>query len=568
MSSTQDKGWALMVPARRLPAPRFSRRVVILCCCLATVCGVAPHVGPIGKTLHWKDICYSVRVGAGESASQKHILRNIHGIAEPGRLIAIMGPTGSGKTSLLNVLAARTVYCKNAVLSGEIQVNGEKRDEENFREHSAYVQQDDVLYAHQTVQETLLMAARLRLKGATVQQSESLVNTLIHQLGLVKARNTEVGSASVRGVSGGERKRTNLGIELIADPGVLFLDEPTSGLDSFQAEAVVRVLSKLAQDGRTIFMSIHQPSSQIFAMFDRLMLLSEGYCLYYGPATEAVPYFGKLGYKCPNDFNPADFLLETISIDTRSEAALKQSNATVHALVGAYEKKLRCRKLQRSPSRGHTISVPAVYRMRSLTDIMQDRSNAAQPASPEEAALEASGAPGGWLQEKGIKVKIGGRWIRQFGALHRRSKIEVWRNPTALVIRSRDPKPETGSPRAATCGNVRLRYPTPNPQTLTPPSSPLTPHPSPLTPHPPPPTLVLRSLSTLVFAVALAGLYSKGDIDAQKGIQDRTGALFFMVVNQVNHKPQIPKPKAKSQKPKAKSQKPKAKSPLRHGRRP
>ena len=119
-------------------------------------------------------------------------------------------------------------------------------------------------------------------------------------------------------MSGGERKRTNLGIELTADPEVLFLDEPTSGLDSFQAEAVVRVLSRLCKEGRTIFMSIHQPSSQVYALFDKLMLLSEGQCVYFGEASSAVSYFANLGHKCPSDFNPADFLLETISIDTRS----------------------------------------------------------------------------------------------------------------------------------------------------------------------------------------------------------------------------------------------------------
>ena len=194
---------------------------------------------------------------------EKQILKNIHGSAEPGRLIAIMGPTGSGKTSLLNVLAARTLASGAASLSGEILIDGKQRDEETFRRHSAYVQQDDVVYAHQTVSETLQMAADLRLRDASQEQSSRLVQSLIQQLGLVRAKDTEIGNSRVRGVSGGERKRTNIGIELTADPGVLFLDEPTSGLDSFQAEAVVRVLSKLCQEGRTIFMSIHQPSSQV-----------------------------------------------------------------------------------------------------------------------------------------------------------------------------------------------------------------------------------------------------------------------------------------------------------------
>ena len=220
---------------------------LFLCACPgdSTACSSPTGQGPTGALLRWRDISYSIVGEKGKT--EKHILRNIHGTAEPGRLIAIMGPTGSGKTSLLNVLAARTLESKHARLSGEILVDGVKRDEESFRRNSAYVQQDDVLYPHQTVQETLAMAARLRLKGSSSEEGETLVQNLIQQLGLVKAAGSEIGNARVRGVSGGERKRTNLGIELIADPGVLFLDEPTSGLDSFQAEAVVRVLSKLAR---------------------------------------------------------------------------------------------------------------------------------------------------------------------------------------------------------------------------------------------------------------------------------------------------------------------------------
>jgi ABC-type multidrug transport system ATPase subunit len=298
----------------------MARRALVL----AGIVMLAPPICGNMITLSWKDLSYSIHTGAG---TQKHILKNIHGQAEPGRLIAIMGPTGSGKTSLLNLLAARTLSCSGAEMSGEILVNGLKRDEESFRQHSAYVQQDDVLYPLQTVEETLMMAAQLRVKNTTPAMSRKLVDSLIHQLGLTKAKDTNIGSARVRGVSGGERKRTNLGIELTADPEVLFLDEPTSGLDSFQAEAVVRVLSRLCQEGRTIFMSIHQPSSQVYALFDKLMLLSEGQCVYFGEASSAVSYFANLGHKCPSDFNPADFLLETISIDTRSGIQKKSYNS-------------------------------------------------------------------------------------------------------------------------------------------------------------------------------------------------------------------------------------------------
>jgi hypothetical protein len=141
---------------------------------------------------------------------------------------------------------------------------------------------------------------------------------LTHQRQYRPAQDTEIGNERVRGVSGGERKRTNLGVELISDPSVIFLDEPTSGLDSFQAESVIQTLKKLACNGRTVFTSIHQPSSQIFAHFDQLLLLSEGQGIYFGPANEAVSYFAGLGHRCPKLFNPADFFLDLLSVDYRS----------------------------------------------------------------------------------------------------------------------------------------------------------------------------------------------------------------------------------------------------------
>lgn len=163
----------------------------------------------------------------------KQILSNISGKASSGELLAIMGPTGCGKTSLLNILAARVSLSgsTNAALSGSVLINGAQRNDVVFRKISAYVLQDDHLYPHLTVGETLLLAAHFYLsETATVQDKEQLVDAVISELGLIKTRLTIIGDDKLRGISGGERKRTSIAVQLISDPIVLFLDEPTSGL--------------------------------------------------------------------------------------------------------------------------------------------------------------------------------------------------------------------------------------------------------------------------------------------------------------------------------------------------
>ena len=124
----------------------------------------------------------------------------------------------------------------------------------------------------------------------------------------------------IKGVSGGERKRTSIGVELITDPSLIFLDEPTTGLDSHTATQVMKLLSKLATSGRTIIQTIHQPNSDIFVMFDRLMLLAQGKCLYFNDAKLSVDYFAKIGFQIPEQSNPADYFMSIMSIESIEKA--------------------------------------------------------------------------------------------------------------------------------------------------------------------------------------------------------------------------------------------------------
>ncbi|KFO12338.1 ATP-binding cassette sub-family G member 2, partial [Balearica regulorum gibbericeps] len=238
------------------------------------------------------------------------------GIMRPG-LNAILGPTGSGKSSLLDILAARK---DPHGLSGDILINGAPQPA-NFKCTSGYVVQDDVVVGTLTVRENLKFSAALRLpKSVKEQEKDERVNQIIKELGLSKVADSKVGTQFTRGVSGGERKRTNIGMELITDPAILFLDEPTTGLDASTANAVLLLLKRMAIQGKTIIISIHQPRYSIFRLFDNLTLLAAGRVLYHGPAQHAIGYFQSIGYKCEPYNNPADFFLDIINGDSTAVA--------------------------------------------------------------------------------------------------------------------------------------------------------------------------------------------------------------------------------------------------------
>ncbi|NXS62353.1 ABCG2 protein, partial [Brachypteracias leptosomus] len=279
-----------------------------------------------GSVVSFHNIQYSVKQSSGflckRKTVEKKILHNVYGIMKPG-LNAILGPTGSGKSSLLDVLAARK---DPAGLSGEVLIDGIPQPP-NFKCISGYVVQDDVVMGTMTVRENLHFSAALRLPSSiSVKEKEERVTQIISELGLNKVADSKVGTEFIRGVSGGERKRTNIGMELITEPPVLFLDEPTTGLDASTANAVLILLKKLSRRGRTIIFSIHQPRYSIFKLFDSLTLLALGKVLYHGPAKQALEYFSSIGYECEPFNNPADFFLDIINGDSTAVAASKEDH--------------------------------------------------------------------------------------------------------------------------------------------------------------------------------------------------------------------------------------------------
>lgn len=238
---------------------------------------------------------------------KKAILKNVSGKAIPGQVLALMGPSGSGKTTLLNCLSNR-----GSITSGEITLNGMKLGKRHKRK-IAYVQQEDLFFNHLSVRDQLLYNALLRLPGnISFADKVKEVDKMIEMLRLKACQNTPIML-----ISGGEKKRTNIGTELLTDPQILLLDEPTSGLDSTSAVALIKSLKYLAHEqGKTIITSIHQPSSSSFYSFDSLLLLADGCVIYSGTPAGSLDYFKKVGYPCPDGYNAADHCMDLLVVDS------------------------------------------------------------------------------------------------------------------------------------------------------------------------------------------------------------------------------------------------------------
>lgn len=243
---------------------------------------------------------------------EKIILNSLKGVVSPSTFTAILGPSGSGKTTLLNFLSGRIVST-NLVMTGTLKMNGVSIDSiDKYSNKIAFVQQDDILMAVFTPREALNFSASIRL-NISKEARETKVNKLIRDLGLEKSCNTIIGNELIRGVSGGERKRTSIGVELLTNPSMIFLDEPTTGLDSNTAVTIMYLLRDMANSGRTVVSVIHQPSTEIFREFDKLILICKGNIIYQGDAQVAVDYFGSINYECPPLTNPSDFFMKIMN---------------------------------------------------------------------------------------------------------------------------------------------------------------------------------------------------------------------------------------------------------------
>lgn len=263
-----------------------------------------------------------------------------------------MGPSGAGKTSLLNILAGRATTRGAIEIHSDVRLNNYAVDPTSIetRKMIAFVAQDDSLQPTSTPREAIYFSAKLRLPKTTPEDHlHSLTDSMLEELGLVDCADTIVGGPLLKGISGGQRKRTSVGVELVTvsktlrsmdsfplleshirvrvlfllqqRPALVFLDEPTSGLDSFSAVQLCQVLKKVANSGASVLFTIHQPSSEIFNAFDRLILMNQGRVMFQGPTDHIASYFKKRGHKIPKKYNPADFIMNVAQAHSMEELA-------------------------------------------------------------------------------------------------------------------------------------------------------------------------------------------------------------------------------------------------------
>jgi ABC-type multidrug transport system ATPase subunit len=253
---------------------------------------------------------YREKMVEGKVPTHKNVLDRVSGRLASESFTAIMGASGSGKTTLLNFLSNRRFYLRRVKCSGEVYLNGRSRSELNFNTYVAYVMQDDVLIETMTVREILTFSAKMRLSPETCMQK---MMEVVEQLELTKILDSRVGGVLARGISGGERKRVAIAMEILTDPPVLFLDEPTTGLDSYNAENVISVCRKLCEAGKTVCCTIHQPNSFIFSLFQNIILLADHKIVFNGPHNQVVPYFTTKGFPCEQYSNPAEHIITVLS---------------------------------------------------------------------------------------------------------------------------------------------------------------------------------------------------------------------------------------------------------------
>ncbi|KAM0877156.1 hypothetical protein ACQ4PT_035663 [Festuca glaucescens] len=266
------------------------------------------------------------------SLGKRKLLRSVTGELQPGRVTAVMGPSGAGKTTFLNAVSGKVTGYQ---MTGSVLVNGKHGSIRSYKKIIGFVPQDDVVHGNLTVEENLWFSANCRLPATMSHRDRVLiVERVIDSLDLQGVRNSVVGTVEKRGISGGQKKRVNVGLEMVMEPSLLILDEPTSGLDSSSSQLLLKALRHEALEGVNICAVVHQPSYTLYNMFDDLILLAKGGLIVYnGPVKTIEDFFITLGIHVPDRVNPPDHYIDILEGIVKPESGINAKHLPVHWML-------------------------------------------------------------------------------------------------------------------------------------------------------------------------------------------------------------------------------------------
>ncbi|KAH8267426.1 hypothetical protein KR018_001041 [Drosophila ironensis] len=345
------------------------------------------------------NIRYTTKFGVFKRET-KDVLKGMTGYFKSGELSAIVGPSGAGKSTLLNILSGYTTYG----YTGDFHVNGNRRDLKAFKPNVAFIRQDTSLQALLTVKEAMHFAANLKVgTHMTLSEKRERVKCILEAIGMYENRHTKTGQ-----LSGGQKKRLAIALELVNNPPVLIMDEPTTGLDSSTSNQLINLLKKLAIEGRTVICTIHQPSALTFAMFDHFYAIGEGQCIYAGGSQNLLPFLAALSLNCPEYYNPADYCEYLLIISVQNFTIITLSLTVMEIATHDYdtEEDNQLEKMVALMDNGKnedyrqnkTARVAQLAAMKKVDQLM-----AAGLITPVTAPVMATSIPAHFLQSGGFK---------------------------------------------------------------------------------------------------------------------------------------------------------------------
>ncbi|XP_061482109.1 ATP-binding cassette sub-family G member 5 [Rhineura floridana] len=265
----------------------------------------------------------------------RQILKDVSFHVERGQIMGILGNSGSGKTTLLDAIAGRLSHKTN--FAGQVYVNGQELRPEQFQDTFSYVLQNDTLLSYLTIEECLTYTALLALQKHSSNFIKEKVDAVMTELSLSHVATSVIGSRTFRGISDGERRCVSIASQLLQDPKVMLLDEPTTGLDSMTANKIVLLLSELAHKGRIVIITIHQPRSELFQVFDKICIMSFGELIFCGGSSDMITFFSNCGYTCPEHSSPFDFYVDLASVDTQSKERELETYSRVQTISSTFK---------------------------------------------------------------------------------------------------------------------------------------------------------------------------------------------------------------------------------------